>query len=108
MLIMSDTSIPNYASLKSKLAIFAVSTWQEPGDTAIKSEKGEDATEVDRTTFTVSRGGGGCQVWVLPDGSKSSGHTPDSSWRWNCCSCGGGNLSYIFDTACLECGHRRC
>ncbi|KAI3322159.1 hypothetical protein HD806DRAFT_501174 [Xylariaceae sp. AK1471] len=30
-----------------------------------------------------------------------------SQWRWNCCNCGTGNLSYSFDIACTSCYHRR-
>ncbi|KAI0425980.1 hypothetical protein F5Y09DRAFT_334533 [Xylaria sp. FL1042] len=31
-----------------------------------------------------------------------------SRWRWNCCGCAFGNLSYTYDSACPMCGERRC
>ncbi|KAI1755818.1 hypothetical protein F4782DRAFT_370317 [Xylaria castorea] len=30
-----------------------------------------------------------------------------AKWRWNCCNCSLGNLSYNYDTSCPGCNHRR-
>ncbi|KAI1753978.1 hypothetical protein F4782DRAFT_58667 [Xylaria castorea] len=35
------------------------------------------------------------------------GGSQDDNWRWNCCNCALGNLSYAYHTSCPDCDHRR-
>ncbi|KAI0201845.1 hypothetical protein F4808DRAFT_459604 [Astrocystis sublimbata] len=55
--------------------------------------------QYDTHSYTSSSRSGGIR-------STPSGDDP-SKWRWNCCNCSFGNLSYNYNSSCTNCYHSR-
>ncbi|KAI0886876.1 uncharacterized protein GGS22DRAFT_158908 [Annulohypoxylon maeteangense] len=118
------------ATHQEQLAIFVISTnvlakeVNNPivtGDDIGKRQSEQDddhALNVDKTASisnapgitnnrdSASSGGDGIHISHIRSDYVATGK-PDSSWRWQCCSCMRSNQSYIYNNGCTECGHRR-
>ncbi|KAI3331719.1 hypothetical protein HD806DRAFT_478108 [Xylariaceae sp. AK1471] len=87
-----DQGIPSHKKKQSPESF--QSTRNADNITKVTREPKYNINKTRETTFKRSSLGG----------STSSN---SSNWRWNCCNCGTGNLSYTFDRACTSCFHHR-
>ncbi|KAI3327156.1 hypothetical protein HD806DRAFT_384363 [Xylariaceae sp. AK1471] len=79
----------------------------EYGHSSRRSKKGKTYTTHESSTYLNDNSYSSSSRATSHGYSTAATSSNSSNWRWNCCNCGTGNLSYNFDVACTSCFHRR-